>query len=117
MGVLALARADCLQGSIIYSGSMNRCTAQVIQTKAQNMRGEQSEHNKAGTGPFFEVLTAEELAARWRVPESWIREQTRSRCADPLPHVRLCRYVRFSWGSPDLNNWWARRQSKKAHFA
>ncbi len=64
------------------------------------MRGEQSEHNKTAAGPFFEVLTAEELAARWRVPESWIREQTRSRCADPIPHVRLGRYVRFSWGSP-----------------
>jgi hypothetical protein len=82
------------------------------------MRGEQSEHSKtAAGGPFFEVLTAEELAGRWRVPESWIREQTRSRCADPIPHVRLGRYVRFSWGSPDLNHWWARRQWKKAHFA
>lgn len=61
------------------------------------MRGEQSEHNKTAGGPFFEVLTAEELAQRWRVPESWIREQVRSRCSDPIPHVRLGRYVRFSW--------------------
>jgi hypothetical protein len=81
------------------------------------MREEQSEHNKVVAGPFFEVLKAEELAERWRVPESWIREQTRSRCADPIPHVRLGRYVRFSWGCPDLNAWWARRQSKGANFA
>jgi len=96
---------------------MNRYTAQVIHTKVQMMRGEQLEHKKAATGPFFEVLTAEELGQRWRVPESWIREQTRSRCADPIPHVRLGRYVRFSWGSPDLNNWWARRLSKTVHFS
>jgi hypothetical protein len=96
---------------------MNRRTTQVIEMKDRNMRGEQSEHNKALAGPFFEVLTAEELAERWRVPQSWVREQTRSRSADPIPHVRLGRYVRFSWGSPDLNSWWARRQSKAAHFA
>ena len=96
---------------------MNRRTTQIAETKDRNMRGEQSEHNSAASGPFFEVLTAEELARRWRVPESWVREQTRSRCANPIPHVRLGRYVRFSWGSPDLNNWWARRQSKAAHFA
>jgi hypothetical protein len=81
------------------------------------MGGEQLERSNSTLGPFFEVLTAEELATRWRVPESWIREQTRSRCADPIPHVRLGRYVRFSWGSPDLNNWWARRQSRTPHFA
>lgn len=96
---------------------MNRRTVQVIEMRGQKMRGEQSEHNKTAGGPFFEVLTAEELAQRWRVPESWIREQVRSRCSDPIPHVRLGRYVRFSWGSSDLNDWWARRQSKAVHFA
>jgi hypothetical protein len=54
-------------------------------------------------GPFFEVLTAEELAQRWRVPPSWVREQSRSRCSDPIPHARLGRYVRFSWGEPGAN--------------
>ena len=75
------------------------------------MRGEQLEHKKPSCGPFYEVLTAEELAARWRVPATWVREQTRSRCVDPIPHIRLGRYVRFSFGSPELSNWWARRQS------
>jgi hypothetical protein len=96
---------------------VNRQTTQVIEMKAPIMRGEQSEHNKLAAGPFFEVLTAEELAERWRVPESWVREQTRSRCTDPIPHVRLGRYVRFSWGSPELNSWWARRLSKATQFA
>ena len=75
------------------------------------MRGEQVEHTNPSSGPFYEVLTAEELAARWRVPATWVREQTRSRCVDPIPHIRLGRYVRFSFGSPELSHWWARRQS------
>ena len=63
-------------------------------------------------GPFFEVLTAEELAERWRVPASWVRDQCRSRSVDPIPHIRLGRYVRFSWGSPELMRWWERRLSR-----
>ena len=79
--------------------------------------GRQQLENKApAAAPFFEVLTAKELAARWRVPESWVREQTRSRCVDPIPHVRLGRYVRFSWGSPELTDWWKRRQSRSARI-
>jgi hypothetical protein len=74
------------------------------QPGAQNTRVE---------GPFFEVLTAEELAQRWRVPSTWVREQSRSRCSDPIPHARLGRCVRFSWGSPELTQWWVRRQSGK----
>jgi len=79
--------------------------------------GEQSGNKSPVPGPSFEVLTAEELAARWRVPESWVREQTRSRCTDPIPHVRLGRYVRFSWNSPELNAWWGRRQVGNGHAA
>lgn len=55
----------------------------------------------------YEVVDAIELARRWRVPVSWIREQTRGRAADPLPCVRLGRYVRFEWRSPKLIEWWA----------
>jgi hypothetical protein len=62
-------------------------------------------------GPFYEVLTAEELAKRWKVPASWVREQCRSRAVDPIPHIQLGRYVRFSFGSPALTAWWERRQS------
>ena len=35
----------------------------------------------------FEVLDASELAKRWRVPVSWVREHTRDRAADPIPTV------------------------------
>jgi hypothetical protein len=79
--------------------------------------GEQLGNTPVAAGPLCEVLTAGELASRWRVPESWVREQTRSRCMDPIPHVRLGRYVRFIWNSPELNAWWKRRQVGNGHVA
>ena len=59
--------------------------------------------------PSYEVVDAIELAQRWRVPVSWIREQTRNRAADPLPCLRFGKYVRFRWQSPELEQWLARR--------
>jgi hypothetical protein len=49
-----------------------------------------------------DLLTPAELAARLKVPLSWIWEQTRERAKDrtenPLPVVRLSRKViRFRW--------------------
>jgi hypothetical protein len=62
------------------------------------------------TNGTYEVIDAEELAKSWRLPESWIREQTRTRAGDPLPCVRFGRYVRFEWGSPKLMAWYNRRR-------
>jgi len=59
----------------------------------------------------YEVLDAAQLAQRWRVPASWIREQTRARATDPLPCIRLGKYVRFEWGSPALFDWWNKHRS------
>jgi hypothetical protein len=57
----------------------------------------------------YEFIDSKELAARWALPESWIREQVRSRASDPLPHIRFGKYVRFRWGSPELEGWAKRR--------
>jgi hypothetical protein len=68
------------------------------------------------------ILTPEELAARLKVPDSWVYEKTRGRCrtfsgssalaacraTGPIPCLRLGRYVRFNWvppGSPTLATW------------
>jgi hypothetical protein len=59
--------------------------------------------------PEFEFIDCPELAERWKLPVSWIREQVRRRSTDPLPHVRFGKYVRFRWGSPELEEWAARR--------
>jgi hypothetical protein len=57
----------------------------------------------------YEFIDCKELARRWAVPVSWVREQVRSRVADPLPHIRLGKYVRFRWGSPEMEEWAGRR--------
>jgi hypothetical protein len=61
--------------------------------------------------PSREMIDAEELAKRWGLPPSWVREQTRSRAADPLPCIRFGKYVRFAWLSPELEQWLSRRRS------
>lgn len=46
-----------------------------------------------------DILTPEELAARLKVPDSWVYEKTRGRCRNPIPCLRLGRYVRFNWAA------------------
>jgi hypothetical protein len=57
----------------------------------------------------YEFIDSKELASRWNLPESWVREQVRRRSSDPIPHVRFGKYVRFRWGSPELEDWAERR--------
>ncbi len=54
-----------------------------------------------------ELIDSAELANRWRVPESWIRNRTRARTPkyERIPCIRLGRYVRFEWGSVRLAEW------------
>ncbi len=49
-----------------------------------------------------DILTAEELAERLKVPVSWVNERTRTRAKirskNPMPYMRLSdKVVRFSW--------------------
>ena len=57
-----------------------------------------------------EIIDSAELARRWNVPETWIREYTRCRTQNTIPHIRLGRYVRFAWGSSDLDHWLQQRR-------
>jgi predicted DNA-binding transcriptional regulator AlpA len=43
------------------------------------------------------ILTPEELAARLKVSPRWIYEKSRRRNQNPLPVLRLGRYLRFDW--------------------
>ncbi|HEV3276030.1 MAG TPA: helix-turn-helix domain-containing protein [Terriglobia bacterium] len=60
----------------------------------------------------FEMIDSDELAARLGVPPSWVRNRTRSNTPtqDHIPCVRLGRYVRFEWLSPQLEEWLAGRR-------
>jgi hypothetical protein len=58
------------------------------------------------------ILTPEQLAERLQVQVSFIYENTRARAgrrnADPLPFLRLGKYLRFYW--PEVEKWLQRRQ-------
>jgi hypothetical protein len=64
------------------------------------------------SGNLVELIDSVELATRWRVPESWIRNHTRARTPkdERIPCIRLGRYVRFEWGCPRLSEWLAKRR-------
>ncbi len=68
--------------------------------------------SRTGGTAHPELIDSAELAARWRVPESWIRNRTRSRTPkdERIPCIRLGRYVRFEWGSPRLGEWLAKKR-------
>jgi len=56
--------------------------------------------------PSFELIDAAELARRLGgLPVSWVRSRTRGRSLDEIPHLKLGRYIRFDWNSPELQRW------------
>jgi predicted DNA-binding transcriptional regulator AlpA len=61
------------------------------------------------------ILTPRQLAERLQVPVSWVYENTRKRAskrnADPLPSIRMGKYLRFYW--PEVEKWLERRQGGK----
>jgi hypothetical protein len=63
-----------------------------------------------GFAPGIEIIDAPELARRLRVPVSWVRQRATSprfSKEERIPHIRFGRYIRFLWGSPELNAWLA----------
>ncbi len=43
-----------------------------------------------------ELLTVNEVASLFRVPTSWVYERCREGATNPLPHLKLGKYLRFS---------------------
>jgi predicted DNA-binding transcriptional regulator AlpA len=58
-----------------------------------------------------EILTLAETAERLKVSERWVYEKCRRRCQDPLPCVRVGRYLRFIWS--DVSAWLIERSTKR----
>jgi excisionase family DNA binding protein len=44
---------------------------------------------------YDELLTADEVAQRLKVPRTWVYGAVRGRTSRKLPHVRIGRYIRF----------------------
>jgi predicted DNA-binding transcriptional regulator AlpA len=55
-----------------------------------------------------QILTLSDIAERLKVSERWVYEKTRNRCQNPLPCIRIGRYLRFDWGNVSV---WLRSQS------
>jgi excisionase family DNA binding protein len=59
-----------------------------------------------------DILTPEQLAQRLQVKPSWVYEQTRDRAGirsnDPLPFIKMGRYLRFDWD--DVLAWLTRHK-------
>lgn len=70
-----------------------------------------------GQGPGHldpaDILTPEQLAQRLQVSKSWVFEQTRNRAKsrneNPLPCIRVGKYLRFSWSQ--VCEWMAQNNS------
>jgi excisionase family DNA binding protein len=58
------------------------------------------------------LLTVHEVAALLRVPVSWVYDHVRPGCPDPLPHLKLGKYVRFS--GADIRAYLQRMRSRNA---
>lgn len=58
-----------------------------------------------------QILTLAELAERLKVSERWVYEKSRRRCQNPLPTIRIGRYLRFDWISVSA---WLRQQERAA---
>jgi excisionase family DNA binding protein len=58
-----------------------------------------------------QILTLAELAERLKVSERWVYEKSRRRCQNPLPAIRIGRYLRFDWMSVSA---WLRQQERAA---
>lgn len=56
-----------------------------------------------------QILTLAELAERLKVSERWVYEKTRRRTPNPLPTIRIGRYLRFNWISVSA---WLNEQEK-----
>lgn len=68
-----------------------------------------------GQGVQPHVLTPQQVAERLQLPLTWVYENTRSRagvrCPDPIPHLKLGRYLRFRWADVEE---WLNRQNRTA---
>ena len=67
--------------------------------------------------PAIEIIDAAEMAARLKVKESWVVEESKpSRTSDPIPVFRLGKHRRYRWGSPEMNAWLWRRHKESSPY-
>lgn len=75
---------------------------------APSIRGMEFQRSPAPQVP--KLVSLDELSKLWGLPLTWLRENCRTRCADPLPVYRCGRYVRVDLNDPALAAWIQRRR-------
>jgi len=50
-----------------------------------------------------DLLTPKELASRLKVKKGWVYEKMRPGQANPMPVIKMGKYLRFNW--PDVSAW------------
>jgi len=68
-------------------------------------------HDAGVSAPAPEILRPEEVAQLLRTSTGWVYEKCRTRQRDPLPCLRLGRYLRFEKNTVLA---WARNHGNKA---
>jgi excisionase family DNA binding protein len=58
-----------------------------------------------------QILTMAEVAGRLKVSKRWVYEKCRHRCQNPLPAIRIGRYLRFDWG--DVSAWLCQQKTAR----
>jgi len=89
----------------------NAVDADTLQAEQERMRYENAHRHcrtcrtfeQPAHEPLFEKIDCAELARRWGVRETWVRNHVRRGCKDMIPHRKLGSNVVFEWGSEALN--------------
>jgi hypothetical protein len=68
---------------------------------------------KQGMTALRKLLTPEDLAEYLCVRVRWVYDHTKGTCPDPIPHIKLGKYLRFNSESPEFLAW-LNRQSNQA---
>jgi excisionase family DNA binding protein len=55
-----------------------------------------------------DILTPEELAVRLKVKPGWVYEKLRPRQKNPIPVIKMGRFLRFHW--PTVSEWLSSQQ-------
>jgi excisionase family DNA binding protein len=56
----------------------------------------------------YDFLTVDELAALLKVPVSWLYSKTREKSDNPIPFIKIGKYLRFSETS--VREWLTKQQ-------
>jgi excisionase family DNA binding protein len=95
--VAASTRKGNRMTGIVEHPKRTGASASWAETSSVSLRSQELAQPGANLVKAEDILTPEELAARLKVPDSWVYEKTRGRCRNPIPCLRLGRYVRFDW--------------------